>query len=160
MAHHSIIETITTLVSPIIDDAGLEFVDAEFKHEGQTHVLRIFIDKPGGVTLDDCQAISRECEVVLDVEDIIQTQYVLEVSSPGLDRPLRKKEDYRRFTDHLVKLKTYRPVQGRKKFLGYLQGMTEEIPAEPCVVTLRTKDDETIRIPYDMIASARLEVEF
>jgi ribosome maturation factor RimP len=85
---------------------------------------------------------------------------MLEVSSPGLDRPLRTREDYRRFTDRLVKLKTYRPVQGRKKFLGYLQGVTEETPAEPCVVILRMKNDEELRIPYDMIASARLEVEF
>jgi ribosome maturation factor RimP len=160
MASHGLVEKIKALVAPIVAGAELELVDAEFKHEGQTHVLRIFIDKPGGVTLDDCQAISRECEVVLDVEDIIHTQYMLEVSSPGLDRPLRTREDYRRFTDRLVKLKTYRPVQGRKKFLGYLQGVTEETPAEPCVVILRMKNDEELRIPYDMIASARLEVEF
>lgn len=160
MAGHSLVETIKTLVSPIIAGTGLELVDVEFKHEGQAQVLRIFIDKPGGVSLDDCQAISRECEVVLDVEDIIQTQYILEVSSPGLDRPLRNQEDYRRFTDRLVKLKTYRPVRGRKKFLGYLRGMTEETATEPCMVILYTKDEEEIRIPYEMIASARLEVEF
>lgn len=160
MASHGLVEKIKALVAPIVAGAELELVDVEFKHEGQTHVLRIFIDKPGGVTLDDCQAISRECEVVLDVEDIIQTQYILEVSSPGIDRPLRTREDYRRFKDRLVKLKTYRLVQGRKKFLGYLQGVTEETTTEPCVVILRTKDDEDIRIPYEMIASARLEVEF
>jgi ribosome maturation factor RimP len=160
MAGHGIIEKIKMLVAPIIAGAGLELVDAEFKHEGQTRVLRIFIDKPGGVTLDDCQRISRECEVVLDVEDIIQTQYMFEVSSPGLDRPLRTREDYRRFKDRLVKLKTYRPIQGRKTFLGYLQGMTEETATEPCMVILHMKDDEDIRIPYEMITSARLEVEF
>lgn len=158
--HSSIIEKITALVTPIIEAQQLEFVDVEFKREGHINYLRIFIDKADGVTIDDCQKTSQECEVVLDVENIIQTQYVLEVSSPGLDRPLKSREDYDRFRNKLAKIKTYRAVQGQKKFLGHLQGISDETPASPSVVTIITKAGEEIQIPYELIASARLEVEF
>lgn len=160
MAGSAIVEKVKTLVSPIIEAAHLELVDVEFKHEGRATYLRIFIDKPGGVTVDDCQTISQECDVVFDVEDVIPTQYVLEVSSPGLDRPLRTKADYARFQQRLIKLKTYRPVQGQKHFLGHLQGITEETATDPCIVTITTVDEQQIQIPYELIASARLEVEF
>ena len=158
--HSSISESVKTLVTPIIESRRLELVDVEFKREGPNTYLRIFIDKPDGVTLDDCQSISQECELVLDVENIIQTQYILEVSSPGLDRPLKKREDYQRFQGRLVKLKTYRPLDGQKKFLGYLQEISEERQDAPSIVTLMTKDGKEYHIPYDMIGSARLEVEF
>ena len=92
--------------------------------------------------------------------NIIRTQYVLEVSSPGLDRPLRTKEEYKRFQNHLVKITTFQAVQRQKKFLGYLQGITDETTETPSLVTIRTLDgEEEIQIPYEMIASARLEVE-
>jgi ribosome maturation factor RimP len=160
MTPQPVVEQVKTIIAPIVAAAQLELVDVEFKREGQTHYLRIFIDKLGGVTLDDCQAISRECDVLLDVEDLIHTPYVLEVSSPGLDRPLRTQADYRRFLSHLVKIKTYRALQGQKKFLGYLHNLIEATAAMPCMVILRTVEDEEIQIPYEEIASARLEVEF
>ncbi len=162
MAGHAIVENLKKLVAPIVVAEQLELVDVEFKREGRVNYLRIFIDKPGGVTIDDCQNISRECEVVLDVEKIIRTQYILEVSSPGLDRPLKTKEEYTRFQNRLVKIKTFQAIQGRKHFIGYLQGMTDGTPEEtPSFVIKRTLDgDEDIRIPYETIASARLEVEF
>jgi ribosome maturation factor RimP len=158
--HSSISNSVKTLVAPIIESRQLELVDVEFKREGANTYLRIFIDKAEGVTLDDCQSVSQECELVLDVENLIQTQYVLEVSSPGLDRPLKKREDYQRFQGRLVKIKTYRPLDGQKKFLGYLQGMTDEDQETPSMVTITTKDGKEYHIPYDMIGSARLEVEF
>jgi len=161
MPGHAITGKVKELVTPIVTAEQLELVDVEFKHEGRVNYLRIFIDKPGGVTVDDCQKISRECEVVLDVENIIRTQYVLEVSSPGLDRPLRTKEEYTRFQNRLVKIKTFQAIQGQKKFMGYLQGMTNETTEVPSSVIIRTLDGgEEIQIPYEMIASARLEVEF
>ncbi|PID55961.1 ribosome maturation factor [candidate division KSB3 bacterium] len=156
----SILESVKTLVEPIIRSRQLELVDVEFKHEGPANYLRIFIDKSEGVTLDDCQDVSRECELVLDVENIIQTQYILEISSPGLDRPLKKLEDYLRFQGHLVKIKTYRPIDGQKTFLGYLRGVSEEGRETPLMVILATQDGQEYHIPYDMIGSARLEVEF
>ena len=160
MARIAIAEKVKELVAPIIAAEQLELVGVEFKREGRMNYLRIFIDKPEGVTIDDCQKMSRECEVVLDVEDIIQTQYILEVSSPGLDRPLRTKKEYERFQHRLVKIKTYHAVQGQKKFLGHLQGITEETATMPSIVTIRTLEGEEIQIPYESIASARLEVEF
>ena len=161
MAAHAIAEKVKKLVAPIVATEQLELVDVEFKREGRINYLRIFIDKPGGVTIDDCQTISRGCEVVLDIENIIRTQYVLEVSSPGLDRPLRTKEEYKRFQNRLVKITTFQAVQRQKKFLGYLQGITNEKAETPSLVTIRTLDgEEEIQIPYEMIASARLEVEF
>lgn len=160
MAGHVLAARVKQLVSPIIEAAQLELVDIEFKHEGHANYLRIFIDKPGGVTLDDCQAISRECEVTLDIENIIHTQYILEVSSPGLDRPLKTKADFQRFQGKLAQITTYTPVQGCKKFLGYLEEVTEEPTSKACVISIRTRENGEFQIPYDMIASARLEVEF
>ena len=160
MARRNIVEQAKALLNPVITGAQVELVDIEYKREGQTNYLRIFIDKPGGVTLGDCQMISRECEIILDVEDIISTQYILEVSSPGLDRPLKKEEDYTRFRDRLAKIKTYQAVQGRKKFIGHLQGITEDPITHTKMVLLRTLESEDVSIPYDLIASARLEVEF
>ncbi len=160
MSGHSLTDWVKELVTPIIVGQELELVDVEFTREGQVRYLRIFIDTPGGVTIDDCQKVSRECEVVLDIENIIRTQYVLEISSPGLDRPLKTKEDYIRFQKRLVKIKTFRTVQGRKKFMGYLQGITEEPTEGSSYVTIVTTDAEETRIPYELIASARLEVEF
>lgn len=160
MVRHSLAERVKELVIPIIVTQHIELVDVEFKREGHINYLRIFIDKPGGVTIEDCQNISRECEVLLDIENIIQTQYVLEVSSPGLDRPLKTKEDYQRFRQRLVKIKTFRAIQGQKKFLGHLQGITDEQVGSPAVVMITSLDDQEIQIPYELIASARLEVEF
>jgi len=160
MAGHAIAEKVKELVTPIVSAEQLELIDVEFKHEGRVNYLRIFIDKSGGVTIDDCQKISRECEVVLDIENIIRTQYVLEVSSPGLDRPLRTKEEYKRFQKRLVKIKTFRTLQGQKKFLGHLQEITDETATTPSFVKILSLDGEEIRVPYEMIASARLQVEF
>jgi ribosome maturation factor RimP len=160
MAGQTIVEKVKILVTPIVQAARLELVDVEFKKEGRTQYLRIFIDKPGGVIIEDCQRISQECELVFDVEDFIPMQYVLEVSSPGLDRPLKTKAEYQRFLKRLVKIKTFQAINGQKKFLGYLQELTEETATNPAVVTIRTLDDEDIHIPYHLIASTRLEVEF
>jgi ribosome maturation factor RimP len=160
MSGSSFVDTVKKLVRPITAAQQFELVDVEFKREGQVQYLRVFIDKPGGITIDDCQRVSRECEIVLDVEDIIRTQYVLEVSSPGLNRPLRTREEFKRFQKHLVKIKTFRTVQGQKKFLGHIQGITDETPESPSLVTIILLDGKEIQIPYALIASARLEVEF
>lgn len=156
---HGVADAVRPLIEPILANAHLELVDLEYTREGDVQYLRIFIDKPGGVTIDDCQTISRECEVVLDIEEIIQAQYILQVSSPGLDRPLKRKEDYTRFRDRLVKIRTYRAIAGRKTFLGRLKGVTDD-PATNTSLVMVHLDDEDVAIPYTLIASARLEVEF
>ncbi len=160
MTGHTIVEKVKTLITPIIEGQELELVDVEFKREGHLQYLRIFIDKPGGgVSIDDCQHVSRECEVLLDIEDIIRTQYVLEVSSPGLDRPLKTIQDYQRFQGRLAKIKTFQSIQGQKSF-SYISCVTQATPDSPFLITLLIDGEGRNPDPHELIAPARLEVEF
>ena len=128
MSQDTTLERIFGLVSPVLHDMSFELVDLEFKREGKNWLLRLFIDKPGGITLDDCVDVSREVGALLEVEDVIESSYRLEVSSPGLDRPLKKAQDYERFCGELVKIKTHEKLDPdsrgyeRKTFVGKLLG--------------------------------------
>ena len=108
------IQLVERLLQPILDEMGIELVDLEFKKAGRSYILRIFIDKPGGINLDDCAEVSRELSVQLDVEDCIPGRYTLEVSSPGLDRPLKKEQDYVRFQGRLALVKTSELLKDEK----------------------------------------------
>ena len=150
---------ISELAQPILDSMGLELVDIEFVRAGRDGVLRLFIDKDGGVTLDDCADMSRELSLILDVEDCIPGHYTLEVSSPGLDRPLKKLSDYERFAGRLIKLRTYEPLSDdagnkRKTFLGRLEGIAGGM------VRITLTEGQTASIPLDRVAKANLEFEF
>jgi len=150
---------VETLLQPIIDAMGLELVELEFKKVGRSYLLRVFIDKPDGVNLDDCAEVSRELSVQLDVEDCIASRYTLEVSSPGLDRPLKKEQDFIRYQGRLAVVKTTELLTDekgslRKTFLGFIEGV------EDGVVTIRLKEGPQARIPWDKIAKAHLEFEF
>lgn len=147
------------LLHPILTEHSLELVELEYKPAGRNSTLRVFIDKSGGVSLDDCEAVSRELSVQLDVEDCISGRYTLEVSSPGLDRPLKKLADFIRFKDRLVVVKTYELTADskgnlRKTFRGTLAGVEDEI------ITIHLKEGQTARIPWKNIEKARLEFEF
>ncbi len=149
---------VTGIARPILDSLGLELVDMEFGRVGRDAVLRIFIDKEGGVMLDDCAEFSRELSLILDVEDVIACNYSLEVSSPGLDRPLKKQADYDRFVGRLVKIRTYQPFMDdsgnkRKTFLGKLDGLVDG------VVRMTLNEGQTASIPLDRVAKANLEFE-
>jgi len=115
-----LLATIEALIMPILTDLGMELVDLELKREGRDWFLRLFIDKPGGVTLDDCVEVSREVSAILEVEDPIESAYRLEVSSPGLDRPLKKAADFERFAGSEASVKLRRPLEGRRNFEGVL----------------------------------------
>jgi len=141
------------LVIPILEREALELVDIEFKREVRGWVLRIYIDKEGGVSLNDCTLVSQQLGDVLDVEDPIDTPYILEVSSPGLTRPLKGTKDYQRYIGRLVKIKTYKEIYGKKVFIGELSGLKEGI------VNIKI-DKKVYEIPYGLIASAHLEVDF
>ncbi|BCS53440.1 ribosome maturation factor RimP [Geobacter sp. SVR] len=161
MAQHKddIIERVTALSLPILDSLQLELVDVEFKRSGREAVLRLFIDKEGGVTLDDCADFSRELSTALDVEDFIPCEYNLEVSSPGLDRPLKTTADYERFAGRLIKVRTYEPYPDdagnrRKTFLGLLDGLRDG------QVVMKLTEGQTASIPLDRVAKANLEFEF
>jgi ribosome maturation factor RimP len=145
------------LLEPIIIREGFELVDVDWVREGAAWVLRIFVDRPGGVTIDHCQELSRTIEPVLDVEDFIEPAYNLEVSSPGLDRPLRKAADFERFTGQRAHVKTFGPVETptglRKNWTGTLKGFKDgSVEIEV--------DGALHRIPHDKIAKAHLEYDF
>jgi len=141
------------LVTPILESEGLELVDIEFQRETRGWVLRIYIDKEGGVTLNDCTVVSQQLSAILDVEDPIDTPYTLEVSSPGLTRPLKKIKDYERYKGRLVRIKTYQKIEGQKEFKGKLLGLEEDI------VSLEI-EGKIMSIPLKDIAKANLEYEF
>ncbi len=150
---------VTSFALPILVSMGLELVDIEFgRVSGSNAVLRLFIDKDGGVTLDDCAGVSRELSLILDVEDVIACNYTLEVSSPGLDRPLKKQSDYDRFVGRLIKVRTYQPFlddsgNKRKTFLGKLEGLVDGI------VKMTLNEGQSASIPIERIAKANLEFE-
>ena len=118
MGRGNIVELVTDWVDEIIKGSDLELVDVEYVKESTGWILRVFLDKPGGIDLDDCQAVSAVLDKKLDQEDPIPGAYSLEVSSPGLERPLKKRADYERFAGRLVQIRTYSGVHGRKRFEG------------------------------------------
>lgn len=153
MAAKRPVEIVTEMAEELAESLRLELVDVEFRREPIGRVLRVFIDKPGGVTLDDCQAMSRALSKRLDEVDPIEDSYSLEVSSPGIERPLTKPRDYVRFAGHTVQVRTYGPIDGRRNFKGELLGLEDE------TVLLRLEDGD-VRIPVDQVAKARLVAEF
>ena len=146
-----IISSVKELIAPILADNHLELVDAEYMMEGGRWVLRIFIDKEGGITLDDCERASREISAVLDVKDIIHNSYILEVSSPGLDRPLTKSEDFIRYRNKKARIKTKLPIDGRRKFSVVIEGVDGND------VVARDSENRVWRISISNIEKARLE---
>lgn len=147
-------EKVRGIAKPIVDSLGYELIDVEYLAGGNRAKLRLFIDKEGGVTLDDCEKASRYVGYALDVEDPMSTSYVLEVSSPGLDRPLKKPSDYERYKGRLVKIKTKVPVNDQMLFIGRLSGIINE------KVKIKLDGEKDLSISLDDISSARLEVEF
>lgn len=141
--------TIQGFAEPLLADMSMELVEIQFRREGHGWVLRLFIDKEGGITIDDCAAVSREISAYLEVEDLIDHAYHLEVSSPGLERPLRKREDFIRFAERLVRIKLREPINGQRVLIGTLLGFEGEM-------VLLEMDNETVRIDMENIAKARL----
>jgi len=159
LSKDDICERVSALARPILESMQLELVEVEFKRSGRESVLRMFIDREGGVNLDDCADVSRELSMILDVEDFIHCFYNLEVSSPGLDRPIKSLADYQRFTGRLVKIRTYEPLSDdegnkRKTFLGTLLGLNNG------VVTMKLNEGQTAAIQLERVAKANLEFEF
>ncbi len=144
------------VAEPLVVAEGMELVEVEYLREQVGWILRVFIDKPGGVGLEDCSHISRTLDTVLDVEDFIPQEYHLEVSSPGLNRPLRKPDHFRRAEGKKVKVKTYGPIgePPRKNFSGVLKGVQDDS------VTVDIEGAGSFRIPFRDIAKAHLEFEF
>jgi ribosome maturation factor RimP len=153
MSTTNIIKTVTDLAEPVANQSGLELVDVTFRKEGGRFMLRVFIDKPEGVTVDDCEFMSKKLSVLLDEVDPIGPSYYLEVSSPGLDRPLKKGSDFERFKGRNVTIHTFAPIAGRKRFTGILGGIKDN------EVQLDLGADGMLSIPRQDISQARLVAE-
>lgn len=142
------------LLEPIVEEKGLELVDLEFVKEGANWYLRVYIDKEGGVTIDDCEAVSRLLEEKMDEADPIEQAYILEVSSPGIDRPLKKPADFERFQGEIIDVKLYQAKDGRKQFQGRLAGYADG------VITLEEENGNRLEFEQKDTASVKLAVIF
>jgi ribosome maturation factor RimP len=155
------LEQIRAIAERVAAARGLEIWDVQSRREAGGHVVRIFIDRPGpaatadeSVSLEDCEQVNREIGTILDVEDPLPFAYTLEVSSPGLDRPLRSLDDYRRFAGRLAKVVVSEAVDNQKAFEGRLSGVEGEI------VVLESRNGRLHKLPMRLISRGRLEVEF
>ena len=152
MIPQEILDRVQVIVVPILSTQGMELVEVEYRREGNGWVLRLYIDKEGGITVEDCSQVSQEVGRNLDVEDFISTPYTLEVSSPGLNRPLKSRRDFSKYRNHLIKLKTVDPIQNRRHFKGKLTGVSETwIEIEVA--------GEVFQIPLSNVAKANLEID-
>jgi ribosome maturation factor RimP len=159
MAKVDAVTRITEIAEEIVAPLGMGLVDLEYKREGRDMVVRLFLEKEGGITLDDCSSVSRELSDILDVEDFMPEHYTLEVSSPGICRPLKKIADYERFVGSLVKVKTFEQITDdggnkRKTLLGTLTGVKDG------VISIHLQEGQNAEIPLDKVAKANLEFEF
>ncbi len=152
MIPEEIIQRVRQLADPILITEGLELVEIEFRREARGWVLRLYVDKEGGMTLDDCTWVNQEIGRSLDVEDWILTPYTLEVSSPGLNRSLKHEKDFLKYRDRRVKVTTNEPIGNRRQFKGRLRGIEDnQIQIEV--------DGEIFQIPLTKIAKANLEMD-
>ena len=147
-----IVDRVREIADPILLNEGMELVDIEYRRESIGWVLRLILDKEGGVTLDDCTRVSQEVGRSLDIEDFIQTPYTLEVSSPGLTRPLKTEKDFMKYCHCLIKVKTVDPIKNRRQFKGRLLGVSENR------IQIEVKEG-VFEIPLSNVAKANLEVD-
>jgi len=149
-----LINRIGEIARPILDSMGLELVEVEYSGHGGRGRVRLFIDKAGGVTLDDCEQASRSIGIALDVEDPIPIPYILEVSSPGLDRPLKRREDFERTRGQRIKVRTSQAIEDRWDWTGRLQGLRDG------QVVLVLPEGREVLLPLDLVSFARIELEW
>ena len=161
MGAETVVDKVRAIAERVAAGYGLEIFDVQFRREAPGMVLRIQLDRPGAaakeedsVSVGDCASVSRDLSALFDVEEVVPTAYTLEVSSPGLDRPLRRPDDYRRFTGRLAKIVMREKVDGQGFFRGRLAGV------DGTDVLIDADDGRSHRVPLDAITRANLEVEF
>ena len=154
MAPKNIAETVESYISSYFNDNIYELCDIEFVKEGPNWYLRIFADKEGGIAIDDCEIISRAVEAILDQKDPIEQAYILEVSSPGIDRPLKKAEDFEKYAGRIVDVKLYKPIDGEKEFQGKLTGLKND------EIIIEAEEGKKIVFKRADVAICRLAVIF
>lgn len=155
------LERIREIAARVAGAHGLDIDDVVMRREGLQDVLRVVLDRPGpaatpeeSVSITDCEKVSQELGTILDVEDLLPAKYTLEVSSPGLDRPLKRAEDYQRFSGRLAKIVTRQPINRQTAFAGRLRGL------EGDEVLFESEGGKLVRLPLSLISRARLDVEF
>ena len=153
MESSSIGDRVRAIAERVTTDHGLELVHVEVAGPENKPIVRIFIDKPAGVTHDDCSEVTLHAGTILDVEDFIHTPYTLEVSSPGLERGLYKRQDYERFAGNMARMRTRQPINGQRNFRGQLIGI------EGDEVLFEDRTNGRVRVPFDIIVKANLEVD-
>ena len=152
MKQSNIVQAVEGLIRPVVEDLSLELVDVEYKREGRNWVLRVFLDKEAGITVDDCTQVSRQIGDLIEIDELITNPYVLEVSSPGLDRPLKKESDFLKFKNRRIRLSTCSPINKRRNFKGTIQEFKDG--------TLFLDAQGTLfEIALSNIAKANLEIE-
>lgn len=142
------------LLIPIIEEHQFELVDVEYVKEGSNWYLRAYIDKPGGINVDDCEAVSRRLSDLLDEKDFIEDAYILEVSSPGLGRPLKKEKDFVRSIGEEIEIRTYRAINREKEFTGVLKSFDKD------TIVIELEDNEIMEFARDNVALVRLAFDF
>ena len=152
MKRDAVEEFVSGVVETIIESTELELVDVEYVHEREWY-LRVFLDKEGGIDLDDCQMVSEKLSEVLDAKDPIKENYLLEVSSPGLDRVLKKEKDFIRYHGRDVDIQLFKPINGKKQYTGSLQGYSDEF------IMIQVQE-ERIDLERAAIAQIRLHLDF
>ena len=152
MAKMPIAQSVMNLIEPVLESEGLELVDVEYKKEGSNWFLRIYIDKEGGVNVADCQKVSHLTGDLIEVEETIKTPYSLEVSSPGLNRALKREKDFLKFKGKQIRVQSVLPIDNRKKFIGILADFKDQ-------TVFLEFDEKSIEIPLSQITKANLVIE-
>ena len=147
-------QTTEEILIPILEKNGFELWDVEYVKEGSNWYLRAYIDKPGGINVDDCEIVSRELSDILDEKDLINEPYILEISSSGLGRPLKKEKDFEKSIGKEVEIRTYRMIDKQKEFTGILKEFDKE------TVTIELEDETTKTFEKSEIALVRLAFDF
>ena len=147
-------ELVASFAKPVVESHGCELWDVEYVREGSDYFLRLYIDKEGGININDCELVSRAFSEILDQNDYIEDAYILEVSSPGLGRPLKKDKDFQRNLGEEVEVRTYKPINKQKEFVGLLEAWDKE------TVTLQLESGELLVLNRSDIALIRQYIEF
>lgn len=154
MSKKRTVEIVSDISMPIVEEHGLELVDVEYIKEGPHWFLRLYIDKDGGIGLDDCQRISEKVSKKLDEIDPIETNYYLEVSSPGIDRPLKKESDFEKYKGKEVEVSLYAPYEGKKMLQGELVGLIDN------KIVIKDENDNVIELEKSKVSKTKLAIIF
>lgn len=154
MKKNELEKMVTEMVSPIISKNNYELVDVEYVKEGPNQYLRVFIDKPNGITLDDCQKVSEELSVLLDEKDPIEENYYLEVSSPGLDRPLKNDLDFEKSIGKDIEISLYKRIDGKKKYIGKLKNFNNN------EIVIEDENNNEVILNREFVSKVNLAIKF